>query len=137
MSIKYKIYSDRNLLVDVCEGEIGLPELEKLFLLETANEDFKYVHKVISNIIDSKLTITLEDVQSFLTLMISPDPDPSFRWAILTSKPDQTAFSLLLKEDKYFSDILGVFSTLEACTRFLNVSFEEKEFEDKDYIRMD
>jgi hypothetical protein len=137
MIIKYKIYTDRNLLVDVLSGNIGMPELEKVYLHETKNKDFIYVKKVISNIIDSNLILSLENVQDFLTLMISPNPDDIFRWAILTAKPDQTAFSLLLKENEYFDDVIGVFSTLEACNRFLNISFEEKEFGDEDYIILD
>ena len=114
-----------------------MPELEKVYLHETKNKDFIYVKKVISNIIDSNLILSLENVQDFLTLMISPNPDDIFRWAILTAKPDQTAFSLLLKENEYFDDVIGVFSTLEACNRFLNISFEEKEFGDEDYIILD
>lgn len=131
--MKYKIYQDRNLLVDILEGNIGLPDLEQVFRHEIADVKFKCVHKVLSNIIDTQLNISLSELQTFINLMSTPNPDPSFRWAILTNSPDQTAFSFLIKENKYFSDIVGVYSTLEACNRFLNVSFDANEFLDEDY----
>jgi hypothetical protein len=137
MSMKYKIYSDRNLLVDVLKNNISLSDLEKLFLHEIENKNFKGVHKVISNIVDSKLDISFADLQNFINFMIKPDPDKSFRWAILTNEPGQAAFSLLIKEDKYFTNVVDVFSTLEACNKFLDISFDEKEFHDEDYTILD
>jgi hypothetical protein len=133
MSMRYKIYQDRNLLVDILDGPIGLTDLEKVFRHEIGDERFKWVNKVLSNINDAQLNISLAELQTFISLMSTPNPDTSFRWAILTDKPDQTAFSFLVKEDKYFSDIVGVYSTLEACNRFLNVSYDATEFLDEDY----
>lgn len=137
MSMKYKIYLEKNLLVDVLKNKIGISELERLFIHEKTNEDFKFVKKVISNISDAQVNISVADLQSFINLMIVPNPDTAFRWAILTNSPSQAAFSLLIKENIYFNNIVGVFSTIEACNKFLNITFDEKEFNEEDYIILD
>lgn len=134
MKMKYKIYPERNLLVDIMHGEADLEDLEKLFLHEINDGNFKYVSKVLSNILSVKLIVTMEDLEKFIKLMIGPTPPTGFRWAILTDNPFQTALSFLIKEDKYFNNIVGVFSTLEACNKFLNITFSEKDFEGKDFI---
>jgi len=134
MSIKYKIYHEQNLLVDIMDGLVGLPELEKVFRFEVADENFKGVTKILSSIVDAQMNVTLDDLQKFIAMLSTPDSNPAFKWAILTSKPDQTAFSILLKNDKHFIDIVGVFSTLEACNMFLEISFNQENFLDDDYV---
>jgi hypothetical protein len=136
MSMRYKIYRDRNLLVDVLENNITLKELEKSFLVEINDENFKEVHKVLSNIQNAHLLVDVEEIYQFIKLMMTPNPDPAFRWAILTNSPNQVALSYLIMEDPYFHNVVGVFSTLEGCKNFLDVSFRREEFLDEDYIMM-
>lgn len=125
---KYKIYAEQNLLVDFMENNVSLSDLKELFVHTIADPDFRYVHKVLSNITKAKLNITVNELTEFINFIESPNPDASFKWAILTEKPNQTAFSLLIKEEPYFRNVVGVFSTLVACNKFLNINFDEKEF---------
>ncbi|MFN8254107.1 MAG: hypothetical protein U0W24_00340 [Bacteroidales bacterium] len=134
MSIKYKIFPEQNLLVDVVKENVNLSDLMLLYKHEINNENFKYVYKVLSDISGAVFNITLNDILKFIESMISPNPDPAFRWAILTRNPQQTALSYIIKDHKYFSKILNVFSTLEACIAFLEVKFDENDFNDKDYL---
>ena len=137
MKMKYKIYPERNLLVDIIYGNANLQDLEKLFVQEISNENFKSVNKVLSNILHTKFNVTVADLEKFIHLMIGPTPATGFRWAILTDDPFQTALSFLIKEETYFKNIVGVFSTLEACTAFLNISFDEKDFNEDGYLTIE
>lgn len=137
MRMKYKIYPDKNLLVDVLEGDIELVDLQKIFQIEVTNPNFKFVKRVLSNISNAQLNVSSDEVQKFANFMITPGQDNSFRWAILTNKPKQTALSFLLKENEYFDQIIGVFSTLEACNQFLNISLDNNCFYEDDYYVVD
>ncbi|HLO57885.1 MAG TPA: hypothetical protein VK179_04035 [Bacteroidales bacterium] len=132
-SIRYKIYEDRNLLVDILEKEIALADLKRLFLSEISDEKINTVTKILSNVILAKPLVTLEEMQHYVTLVESEKHDSNLRWAILTDEPFQTAFSMLIKEAPSFANTVGVFTTLEACTHFLDINFEETEFSDSDY----
>lgn len=131
--IKYKIYTDRNLLVDILENDIWLADLERLFLNEIADENINTVKKILSNVIKAIPLVSLEEMQKYVSLVQFKKHNSELRWAILTDHPSQTAFSMLIKESHEFIDIVGVFTTLEACNRFLNVTFDEVEFNDSDY----
>jgi hypothetical protein len=130
MSIKYKIYQDRDLLVDILDNNITLKDLEKLFLEVSKKNKYK---KVLSNIENAEMNFSIDELYKFIKFMMSPNPDSEFRWAIMTKSPIQTAVSYLIKEDIYFKKFVGVFSTLEGCITFLNVSFKVEEFNDDDY----
>ncbi len=132
--MKYKFYPEQNLLVDVCTGIMTYDNMKELFLQEIANPDFKSVHKILSNIIDSDLAITVEEIEEFAKFMSSPGENPQARWAILTDKPDQVSFSLLLKKTPFFKNIIGIFSTIKACSDFLDISFSMENFKENDYI---
>ncbi|MCA1758778.1 MAG: hypothetical protein LC658_03325 [Bacteroidales bacterium] len=132
--MKYKIYPDKHLLVDVMEGNIDITDLEKIFHHEILNADFKYVEKILSNISNAHPNISANDIQKFANLMVSFGSNSLLRWAILTEKPIQAALSFLIKENEFFSNIVGVYSTLEACNQFLNISFDMKCFYEEDYL---
>jgi hypothetical protein len=131
--LRYKIFEDRNLLVDILERDITLADLKRLFMNEIADEKIKSVNKILSNVIHAKPAITLEEMQEYVRLVESQKHDSNLRWAILTDEPFQTAFSMLIKESPSFNDIVGVFTTLEACNHFLNIEFHAAEFNDSDY----
>ena len=116
------------------EGPVRFNDLEKIYINEIQDENFKYVRKVLSNIVDADFQLTMEELNRFIEMLIQPDPDPSFRWAILTNTPRETALSMILKSEIYFSSVVGVFYTLNECNRFLEISFKSDEFEDEDFI---
>jgi len=134
MSIKYKIYSETNLLVEVISGKVTLEDLKKLFMHIINNEEFSNVNKILSNILNAEIDITIQDLRAYINLLSAPGQKSEFRWAILTTDPKHTAFSMLLKADGYFSQIVGVFSTLESCLKFLNIQLDQKEFYNTDFI---
>ena len=91
----------------------------------------------MSNVNNANFKISVEEMENFVKFMITPNPDSSFRWAILTKLPYQTVFSFIIKEHEYFKNIVEVFSTLEACNKFLNISFDNEEFYEEDYLNVD
>lgn len=135
MKIKYKIYPERNLLVDVSIGDIQLSDLQDISLIEMNDKQFPVVKRILSNIVDANLNVSALEVESFVSFLANPDKDTSFRWAILTDNPQQTALSFIIKFDPAFADIVGVFSTLHGCVEFLGVPFNDEEFQDSDYIK--
>lgn len=139
MKMKYKIYVDEGFLVDVMQGEVYLQDLERIFQHEMLNPDFIYVNRVLSNISNAKMNISSDEIRKFASFMAAPgkDPNKSFRWAILTNEPKQTALSFLIQEHEFFKDIIGVFSTLDACTEFLGITFEKQNFEEEDYLKLE
>ncbi|MCB1173452.1 MAG: hypothetical protein KDK39_07805 [Leptospiraceae bacterium] len=134
MAYKYKIYPDRDLLVDILEGEISAADLQGIYTHEIGDPDFKHVKKCISNIENAVFSFPVQELKKFIEFMIEPNPDPEFRWAILAGAPTETAFAVLIQRDPYFSDKVGVFSTLKACTAFLDRPYQRLEFEDPDFL---
>jgi len=137
MGHRYKIFTDRNLLVDVMEGPVRLIDLERIYKHEIGDENFKHVRKILSNIVDADFQLSMEEVNRFIEMMMQPDPDPSFRWAILTNTPRETALSMILKSEAYFNNVIGVFYTLNECNRFLDISFKSDEFDGDNYVYLD
>ncbi|MCG6186816.1 hypothetical protein [Maribellus maritimus] len=134
MSLKYKFYKDRNLLVDVFEGELRLSDFRKLYIAERENLDFSEINKSISDLRSIKLKASLAEVKDFLKFMQPANDNKTSKWAVLTESPIQTALSLMLRMDSRYKDIVRVFSTIEGCNTFLNVNYSEREFEDEDFI---
>lgn len=119
------------------QGPVRFIDLERIYKHEIMDKNFKHVRKVLSNIVDADFQLSMEEVKGFIEMMMQPDPDPSFRWAILTNTPRETALSMILKSEIYFSNVVGVFYTLNECNRFLEISFKSDEFEDEDFIVLD
>lgn len=138
MKMKYKIYADKNLLVDVMEGDVFISDIEAIFIHEMSNPDFILVNRVLSNISNAKMNVTSDEIRKFANFMATPNKEQTnnFKWAILTNEPKQTALSFLIQEHAFFKDIIGVFTTLEACTDFLNITFVKQNFHDEDYYEL-
>jgi hypothetical protein len=134
MSMKYKIYEEQSLLVDILTGDIQFSDLIDITAIEIEDKKFQLVKKILSNIVDANLTLSPSEMESFISFLKNPDMDKSFRWAILTNNPHQTALSFLIQNDPAFKKNIGVFSTVTACNSFLGISFNEKGFQDDDYI---
>jgi hypothetical protein len=133
MGAKFKIYPERELLVDFLTGDVDLEVLKELLMAEQRDEGFHWVKKVLSDIRNATPKVALEDIQDYLGILRKIPLDPEFRWAILTTTPYQTALSILISKDPFFLKFVGVFTSLNACTGFLNLTFKEIEFEDKDF----
>ncbi|HLO57882.1 MAG TPA: hypothetical protein VK179_04020 [Bacteroidales bacterium] len=135
-SIRYKIYQDRNLLVDVIENHVRLEDLRDVFFSESSDPDFIHVHKALTNAVNADPGLSVNELQTLIPMLQLSDQKTGFRWAILTDKPKQTTMSMLIKKDPYFRHIIGVFTTLAACNSFLHLTFDESEFNDADYKKL-
>jgi hypothetical protein len=122
----YKIYKDQNLLIDYMEGDVNLQMLIDITLTEQADPDFIYVKRILSDIRNAKLNVSVDQLNQFLGFLKSGESTPDFKWAIVTENPRSTALSLLLKNDVFFSKVIGVFSSVKAAAEFLNVVTDEK-----------
>ena len=131
--MRFKIYKEQRLLVDVLEGRTELADLKAIFSREAASEDFFHVKRVLSNVRKADFQFSPAELKSYIELVFNTNPDPDVRWAILTSSPTQVAYSLLMKKEEYFNKIVGVFSTVEACCDFLDVTFSEEQFAEAGY----
>lgn len=137
MSLKYKIYPEKNLLVDVVEGGVNLTDIEKLHGHELSNEDLGCVKNILSIVVNADFHVSYEDVVKYIDILTQKNPDPNLRWSIYTRTPMQTAYSSLLKDGKGLNQIVGVFTTLEGCIDFLGINFDHNRIDDKDYILVD
>jgi hypothetical protein len=133
MACKYKIYPERNLLVDVMTGDISFDELVHLSLTEIHDPDIQGTFRIISDITDANLAMRVDQMKEFIGHLKDPQINSKFRWAILTASPYSTAISMILAQDPGFIDLVGVFSTLEACCDFVGVKFVSSEFSDSDF----
>jgi len=134
MGMKYKIYPERHLLVDVLHNTITLRDLEQLYNHEISNRYFPAVKRVLSDISNSEPELTSEEISRFIKMIISSAPPDDFRWAILTREPLQAALSFLVMDDEFFRGFVGVFSTMDAALKFLDVRLHPKELNEPDYI---
>ena len=137
MSLKYKIYADRSLLVDVLKNSIS-PAVLKEFHTSYRNEsEILTVTKVLTHLVDTNFEMSLDEMMDYIEELIKEELPPNFKWAIITENPSSTMFSILIKEEPYFKGKVAVFSTLEASLDFLNVNYRESEFNDVDFKILD
>lgn len=137
MSLKYKIYSDRSLLVDVLKNTISHAILRKFQKTYRNELEIKKVTKVLTKLVDTKFEMSINEMMAYVEELKKETIPPNFKWAIVTENPNSTMFSMLIKEEPYFNDKVGVFSTLNASLEFLNVDFAENEFNDPDFKILD
>jgi len=137
MEIKYKIYPEKKLLVEVISGTITLKNLKKLFKTVSSDKQFMDFDKVLTNVSQAKFKISIFEVDEYLKFVKSIVKDREVKWGIITSKPRATALSMLITIDPTFKKKTKIFSTLNACTNFLNVSIEEIDFLETDFKTVD
>jgi hypothetical protein len=75
MKIKYKIYRDKNLMIDILEGDISLSDLEKMFQQEINNPDFRHVNRILSDITNAETNMSVKELQKFISFIIPPTPE--------------------------------------------------------------
>jgi hypothetical protein len=123
--MRYKIYKDQNLLIDYIEGSVNLQMLIDITIAEQSDPDFIYVKRILSDIRNANLKVSVEDLNKFLGFLKSDGSTPDFKWAIVTENPHSTALSILLKQDELFRKVIGVFSSVKAAAEFLGVIADE------------
>ena len=137
MDLKYKIYPKQKLLVEVISGNYTFQDLKKLFITVSSDKQFEDFDKVLTNLTNAKFKVSLFEVDEYLKFIKSIVKEREVKWAILTSKPKATALSMLISFDPVFKKNTKIFSTLNACTNFLDVSFEEQDYFDTDFHIID
>ena len=134
MLAKFKIYRERELLVDVLVGDVPYPAMKQMVLHEFQHPDFPSITRVISDTRKASMNYSLEEIQDFLAFMAQSPSEKDFRWAILAMTPNQTALSMLVSNDPQFKNVAQVFYTLDACNYYLGRDYSESEFDDPDFI---
>lgn len=134
MELRYKIYPDRKLSVDVLKGEINVESIMKVLNAISCDKNFKDVEIAITNLRDANLNVSVNDFDRYLVELKKDPKSQNIRWAILTSNPGSTAFSMMINQDPMFADKVAVFSTLKAVNNFLGIHYKEGEFDDADFI---
>jgi hypothetical protein len=123
--MKYKIYKDQNLLIDYMEGSVNLQLLINITIAEQSDPDFIFVKRILSDIRSARLNVSVDELNQFLGFLKSGDDNLDFKWAIVTENPHSTALSILLQQDTFFRNIVGVFSSVKAAAEFLGVKADE------------
>lgn len=136
MSLKYKIYKERFLLVDVLNDTITASKLYEFHKYYRNDPKIFEVYKVLTNLIGADFKMTFDEMMDYVEELKREPLPPNFKWAILTETPNSTMFSILVKEDPHFKNKVEVFSTLKASLNYLNVEFKENDFDDDDYVTM-
>ncbi len=67
--MKFKIYPDQNLLVDVCTGSLKYEHLTELVLHEINDPNFGSVNRILSNIADASFEITAQELEEFAKMI--------------------------------------------------------------------
>ncbi len=137
MKLKYKIYPEKRLLVEIISGTFNFIELKNLFEKLSKDKQFMEFDKVLTNVTEAKFKISIFEVDEYIKLVKNITKDREVKWSIITSKPKATALSMLITLDPFFRKSTKVFSTLEACVDFLNIDFEKENLLENDYKIID
>jgi len=134
MGLRYKIYPELELLVDVVEGETSFLQLKELFLKMAADHRFGSVKKVITDISNASFKVKLSEVDDFVKVIDLPIVDEEFKWAIRATRPLPTALSYLVSISPPFRNKLSIFSTIEGCSNYIGVPFTHEEMTGDDFV---
>lgn len=107
------------------EGDVNLQMIIDITLKEQSDPEFAHVKRILSDIRNAKLNVSVDELNKFLSFLKSGDGLPDFKWAIVTSNPHSTALSILLQQDEFFRKVVGVFSSVSAAADFLGVIADE------------
>ena len=132
----YRIIPERNLLIDILEGNVDLQMLKHLFFVEISDPDFIKVNRVLSDISNADLKISVNELSEFIQILAHDKRDINFKWAIITDSPYPTALSMLLKGSDSFKNIIEVFSSTNAAAGFLGINICEADFDKSSFKKM-
>ena len=134
MELKYKIYSEKKILVEIISGVVTFEDFKKMFVTLSADKHFMEFDKVLSDLTKATLKVSVFASDTFLKFIKSIVNDREVKWGIITTNPKATALSMLVTIDPFFRKHTKIFSKLDACTSYLNVSFEESIYSDCSYL---
>ncbi len=134
MSLKYKVYPERQLLVDVLEGELHISDILKINTAESKNVDFSKINKSITDLRKARLRLSLKEVKDFIKLLQPANTNTDAKWAVLTHNQIQTILAMMLRIDSRYKDTVRVFPTVNDCNNFLGINYSEEEFGDDDFV---
>lgn len=137
MRLKYKIYIEKKLLIEIISGSFNFFELKNLVEKLSSDKQFLNFDKVLTDLTQAKFRISIYEVDEYLKFIKNIVKDREVKWGIITSKPKATALSILITVDPFFGKQTKVFSTLEACTKFLNIHFKEDDLLGNGYTIID
>ena len=133
MSLKYKIYPEKSLLIDELNGSISYKELLDFHSTYRNDKNLISVHKVLTNLYGVNFKLSVNEMEAYIEVLKEEPLPPNFIWAILTVTPTSTMFSILIQQEPHFKNKVGVFTTIEASLKFLNIEFDENVFNKDDY----
>jgi hypothetical protein len=136
MRMKYKIYGDRNLIVDVLEGLITIDDLFRHNKYLVENEDVKNIERVLTNVVNAEFNFTKNEFDEYIRKLVERQITP-VRWAIYTASPKHVVYSQFIKFTEKYRKSIKIFSTIEGCINYLEVLYNIDEFNDADFISMD
>lgn len=134
MSLKYKIFDDKALVVNKLSGDLGLDTVNSFFSRIIKDERFSTVTLAITDITKAHFSINLSEVDDFVDFVRHSGVPDQFRWAILSTRPLPTAIAYLVSIAPLFRNRVAIFSTLEGCCTYLGTELTEQEFNDGSYL---
>ena len=105
MELKYKIYPEKKLLVEVIAGTFTFDDLKKLFIAISTDKQFMEFDKVLTNLTNAKFKVSLFEVDEYLKFIKTTVKDREVKWGIITTRPKATALSMLVAIDPVFKKI--------------------------------
>ena len=96
MSLKYKIFPQQSLLVDVLATSITASKLYEFHETYRNDPDILCVEKVLTNLIDAEFKMSFDEMNEYIGIVVREKTPPNLKWALLTESPNSTMFSMLL-----------------------------------------
>lgn len=121
MKAKYKIYTTCGLLAEAFFGEINLQDLLDINQHQHQQKNYGCVKIVLSDARQCNIKMTIDELSAYIDELKKIMSKKPLRWAMVSYRPSNTALSMIIKDDAFFDNRVGVFSTMEAAIRFLNI----------------
>lgn len=136
MSLKYKIFTEKKLFVDILTKSVVSSKLYEFHNTYKHDPEMIHVNKAMTYLVDVKFEMSIDEVTEYIDNLVNEPLPPKFKWAIITDSPNSTMFSMLIMEEPYFKNKVEVFSTVKGATKFLDVQFDESEFDEDGYFEL-
>ena len=137
MSLKYKIFPQQKLFVDILAGVITTSKLHEFHKSYRENPTILCVEKVLTHVIATDFRMSIDEIMEYIDLLKKEAFPPNFKWAILTASPNSTMFSMLIKEEPHFKNNVEVFCTITGAANYLNIKFDESLFNESGYYEIE
>ncbi len=126
---KYKIIAEKDLIIEVYQGEITLD-----FLLECMDKEYndpKYVDLKygLCDLRNTTLKLSESEIIEQVKYARKHDKNPRINWATLTTKPHETAMAMIYEIHSSKIHKYMIFSTLENAANYLGIKILETDLE--------